>query len=117
MRRSFSKTKADRFPILLDLVEDNVRSRLIFPLVALSMYVLLVFTLYGDLVEVWIHFEKIYLSLSKKNNAPDQISPQIPLAQYYRLSNPFKETFPIPQVKASNKDVNLYVGMIIIINK
>ena len=56
MRRSLSISKRHNFPILIDLVEDNVRSRLIFPLVALSLYVLLVFTLYGDLIEVCIHF-------------------------------------------------------------
>ena len=62
-------------------------------------------------------FKNLFLTLSQKNNAPDQISHQIPLAQKYGLTYPFNETFPIPQIKASNHDVNLYVGMIIIVNE
>ena len=66
MGRSLFKNKVDRFPILLDLVEDNIRSRLIFPLVALSIYILLVFILYGNSIEVWINFSKIYFNIIKE---------------------------------------------------
>lgn len=41
--RPSSKTKV--FPYFLDLVEDNVRNRCLFPLVALALYVLLVITI------------------------------------------------------------------------
>ena len=40
------------WPYIMDQVEDNVRSRIIFPLVALLLYVLMVFTIADSLVLV-----------------------------------------------------------------
>ena len=45
MRTNRPASKLHIFPYFLDLVEDNVRNRCIFPLCALALYVLLTITI------------------------------------------------------------------------
>ena len=45
MRTNRPSCQKHVFPYFLDLVEDNVRNRCLFPLVALALYVLLVITI------------------------------------------------------------------------
>lgn len=45
MKENRPSSKRHIFPYFLDLVEDNVRNRCLFPLIALALYVLLVITI------------------------------------------------------------------------
>ena len=53
--------KAKRMFYLADLVEENVRSRVIFPLALLAGYVLFVFSIIGTVTTVFTYF--IFISL------------------------------------------------------
>ncbi len=57
-------SKKHYFPYFLDLVEDNVRNRCLFPLVALALYVLLVITIMSSESAVSF-FNFIALSMNK----------------------------------------------------
>jgi hypothetical protein len=49
------KHRRFRFPYLMDIVEDNVRNRCIFPLVALSFYLFIIFAVVNIPIKVYHH--------------------------------------------------------------
>jgi len=47
-----------RMPYILDLVQDNVRTRIIFPLISLAMFILVIFTIESILEIVFFYITK-----------------------------------------------------------
>jgi hypothetical protein len=77
-------------PYLIDLVKDNVRSRVVFPIVALSLYILLVFVLLDP--------------AATPSRIPSGIVPALPFKQQYPTGSPFTNTYPAPRIKVSNEN-------------
>ena len=61
-------SKKHVFPYFLDLVEDNVRNRCLFPLTALALYVLLVITIISSGTTVSFFFNFIAHSNEPNKN-------------------------------------------------
>lgn len=76
-------------PYLVDLVEDNLRNRFLFPLSALLLYILIVISITS--VEETLQ------------DAPQEVKAALPFRDSYDLNMNFNNTFPAPRIKVTNK--------------
>ena len=83
------KYKKHRFSFyIVDLVEENVRNRCIFPIVALIIFILLIIA--TNVVDINIGIQPMKVQLS------------LPLNTNYMLTTNFNETFPSVRIKVSS---------------
>lgn len=79
-----------RFPAFLDLAQDRVRSRLIFPLVTLAIYILIAFAIIGA---------------QKKNpKPPSELKARLPFPSKYDINMAVNSTFPSPRILVTNSE-------------
>ena len=78
------------FPAFLDLAQDRVRSRLIFPLVTLAIYILIAFAIIG--------------ALKKEKKPPSELKARLPFPNKYGINTAVNSTFPSPRILVSNSE-------------
>lgn len=60
--KKISWTRLRRIPSIVDLVEDNSRSRYLFPLLAMTLYALVMFAIVNIVTEVTVSQDLFFLS-------------------------------------------------------
>ena len=79
------KNKQCRMPYLIDLVQDNVRSRIIYPMI---IFVFFIFIIFLVITPPAIDQEVSY-----------EVKPDTPFNSQYQINQEFQNSFPMPRVK------------------